>query len=69
MTVYSAALGGEIALVEQGPDSQPRTTTNGAVLSVRISGDRNSTFARAVRMGKKVFISRDGTNRPLYPTV
>ena len=67
--VFSAPMDGDEALVDQGVDAQPRATSNGAVLSVSISPEQNSTFSRAIRAGQEVFFSRDGSNRPLYPTV
>ena len=69
VSIYNAPIDGDLALAEQGPDSQPRTTTNGAILSVSISAEQNNTFSRAIRLGQKIFISRDGPNHPLYPTV
>ena len=68
LAVFISLDDGEEAVAEQGDDAQPRTTSTGAVLSVKMSAERNNTMARAIRLGGKVFISRDGSIRPLYPT-
>ena len=68
LSVFSSIDDGEEAVVAQGSDAQPRTTSTGAILSVTVSAEQNNTLSRAIRMEGKVFISRDGPNHPLYPS-
>ena len=61
MSLFNALDNGGESLVEQGGDSQPRTTSNGEVLSVAISVDQNKTLY--VPMGRSSFRVADQTVR------
>ena len=68
MSVFNAVLGGDEAIVRYGIEGHPRTTSIGALLSVTVSGEQNSTFSRTIRDDGWVLLSRDGPNHPLRPT-
>ena len=55
VSVFNSPLGGDEALVEQGTDPHPRTTSNGAVLSVSISLGKNNTSSRSIRVDRWIF--------------
>ena len=68
MAVYNAIESGDEVSITSGTETQPRATSTGALLSVMVSADQNSTFARSIKEGGWIFLPRDGSLRPLHPT-
>ena len=69
LSVFNAMIDGAESVVGYGGDNQPRTTSTGALVSVKMSAEQNNTFSRDIRGGKWAFLSRDGSIHPMHPTV
>ena len=68
LAVYNALENGDEVSITAGAETQPRTTSTGALLSVVVSAVQNSTFARSIKEGGWIFLPRDGSLHPLHPT-
>ena len=68
ISAYDAEHDGEEVVTQMGTEAYPRTTSTGASFSVTVSQEQNGTFARSIRAGGWVFLSRDGSRHPLHPT-
>ena len=67
MSVYNTLIGGCQVCAGNGAGGHTRTTSTGALISLSLAAEQNSTYARAIRGGGRIIRARDGPNNPLRP--
>ena len=59
----------ETVKVVTGPYDHKRCSDNGLVISVQLAGDQTGNLAKWIDKEKFVYIIRNGSQHPKYPTV